>query len=89
MKKEQISELLAIFEDARTDLDGTECWSARDLQEVLGYAKWDNFQKIIEKAKEACSNVGENWENHFLTVSRKVDLAKKAVREIRDIALTR
>jgi DNA-damage-inducible protein D len=89
MKKELITELLTRFENARTELEGTDCWSARDLQEILGYAKWQNFQNAIDKAKEACTNVGEDCDNHFLNVSRTVELANSATREIEDIALTR
>jgi DNA-damage-inducible protein D len=89
MKKELISELLLRFENARTDLEGTECWSARDLQEILGYTRWHNFQNAIEKAKEACSNAGENCDDHFLNLTRQVELANNATREIEDIALTR
>ena len=77
------------FENARTELEGTECWSARGLREILGYAKWHNFQNAIDKAKEACANAGEDSGNHFLNVSRKVELANSATREIDDIALTR
>ena len=89
MKKELITKLLMRFENARTELEGTECWSARGLREILGYAKWHNFQNAIDKAKEACSNAGEDSGNHFLNVSRKVELANSATREIDDIALTR
>jgi DNA-damage-inducible protein D len=89
MKKELISELLSRFENARTDLEGTECWSARDLQEILGYARWHNFQNAIEKAKEACSNAGENCDDHFLDLTREIELPNNATREIEDIALTR
>ena len=89
MKKELITELLERFENARTELDGIECWSARDLQEILGYAKWQNFQNAIEKAKEACTNAGEDCKNHFLSVSRTIEIANTATREIEDIALTR
>lgn len=89
MKKELITELLTRFETARTDLDGTECWSARDLQEILGYARWHNFQNAIDKAKEACLNAGEDCNDHFLDVSRSIELANNATREIDDIALTR
>ena len=89
MKKELISELLSRFENARTDLEGTECWSARDLQEILGYARWHNFQNAIEKAKEACSNAGENGDDHFLYLTREIELPNNATREIEDIALTR
>jgi DNA-damage-inducible protein D len=89
MKRELITELLEKFEAARTELDGAECWSARDLQEILGDAKWQNFQNAIEKTKEACSKVGEECDNHFMDVGRVMNLPNDATREIDDIALTR
>ncbi len=89
MERELINELLKRFENARTELVGSECWSARDLQEILGYTKWQNFRKAIEKAKEACLNAGENVDDHFLNVSRQIGLPNNATREIDDIALTR
>lgn len=90
MKTELVKELLDRFEDACFDFNGVECWSARDLQEILGYSEWRNFQNAIGKAKEACSNVGEQCEDHFLDVSRTtVDLPNNAAREIDDVALTR
>lgn len=89
MKKELIAELLERFEGVRTELEGTECWSARELQEILGYTKWQNFQNAVDKAKEACRNSGEECDNHFLKVSRTIELPNNATREIEDIALTR
>jgi DNA-damage-inducible protein D len=40
-------------------VSGIECWSARELQEVLGYSEWRNFNKVVEKAQEACEAAGE------------------------------
>lgn len=70
-------------------LDGVECWSARDLQFLLGYSKWENFEKVINKAKEACKNVGGEVQNHFPDVRKMVSIGSDADREISDIALTR
>lgn len=89
MKRELLLELFQKFEDACYNIDGTECWSARDLQEILGYAQWRNFQNTIEKAKESCQNAGEETVNHFQEVKRVVNLANGATREVDDIALTR
>lgn len=55
MKKELIAELFGQFENACYDYKGIECWSARELQEILGYTKWDNFLNVIEKAKNPAS----------------------------------
>lgn len=66
-----------------------EFWYARDLQVVLEYTKWDNFKKVIEKAKEACSNSNINASDHFADVGKMIDLAKGAKREIKDVMLSR
>lgn len=89
MKKELIEELFIKFENASHLYKNIECWSARDLQEILNYTKWDNFLKVIEKAKKACENAGEGVSDHFADISKMIDLAKGAQREIVDIALTR
>ena len=47
MKSEEIKNLFRLFESAASELEGFECWSARELQELLGYSKWENFEKVI------------------------------------------
>src|SRR5436853_393922 len=89
MKKEQIAELFQLFEQACYIYKGIECWSARELQEIFGYTKWDNFSKVIEKAKEGCENAGEKITDHFAGTGKMVDLGSGAQREIEDVALTR
>ena len=54
MKTEEIKELFEQFESASSEIEGIECWSAREMQILLGYSKWENFEKVIQKAKEAC-----------------------------------
>jgi DNA-damage-inducible protein D len=66
-----------------------EFWLARDLQVLLGYAKWENFVKVIEKAKISCKNAGFEPGDHFPDIRKMVDLGSGAKREIEDIALTR
>ena len=51
MKKEEILALFKSYEDAVCTIDNTECWSARDLQKLLGYSLWQNFTNVINKAK--------------------------------------
>lgn len=91
MKKEIVLKLHASFEGLVQHDDETngEYWLARDLQELLGYAKWENFVKVIEKAKTACKSSGFGPVDHFLDVRKMVELGSGAVREIEDIALTR
>ena len=89
MKKELIAELFQKFEQAGYQYNDIECWSARELQEILGYSKWDNFLKVIEKAKKGCENAGAQISDHFADIGKMINLAKGAQREIEDIALTR
>lgn len=89
MDKELIQSLTKDFESYATEVEGVECWFARDLQEPLGYDKWDNFQKVIQRAKIACENAGNIVDDHFLDVAKKVDIGSQASREIDDILLTR
>ena len=89
MKKELIAELFLLFESAVYDYKGIECWSARELQQIFNYSDWRNFLKVIDKAKDACNNAGEQVSDHFVDVNKMIDLAKGAQREIEDVALTR
>ncbi len=89
MKKELIAELFAQFENACYDYKGIECWSARELQTILGYLRWENFANAIEKAKKSCENAGEEVPHHFRGFTKMIGLAKGAKREIEDFALTR
>jgi len=89
MKTEEIKELFIKFESAASILEGVECWSARELQKLLGYSKWENFEKVISKAKDACNNAGEDESNHFPDVRKMISLGKGAEKEIDDILLTR
>jgi len=89
MKSEEIKQLFAQFESAAADLEGVECWSARELQDLLGYTKWENFEKVIQKAKDACKNAGEEIDYHFPDVRKMITKGKGAKDEIVDILLTR
>ncbi len=78
------------FESIRkTNQYGQDYWSARTLQTVLGYSKWDKFLSVIEKARQACANSGQETANHFLQTGKMVDIGSGAQREIEDIELSR
>ena len=89
MKSEEIRSLFVRFEAAASELEGVECWSARELQHLLGYSKWENFEKAIVKAKDACRNAGEETDYHFPDVRKTIPMPKGAEKEIVDILLTR
>ena len=90
MKKEIVVSLTNNFESFvhETD-DGVEYWLARDLQLLLGYGKWDNFKKVIAKAKTACANSKQDVADHFADVGKMVDIGSGAQKEIEDVMLTR
>ena len=89
MKKEEIQALFQSFEEAMCMIDDTECWSARDMQKLLGYSLWQNFTNVINKAKTACENVGQPVTDHFIDVNKMVELGSGAIREVDDVMLTR
>jgi DNA-damage-inducible protein D len=89
MKQELIKELFEKFENASREINGIECWSARELQELLGYAQWKNFQKVVEKAKKAVLNAGEKMNDHFADIGKMVSIGSDTKREIEDVVLTR
>lgn len=89
MKTEEIKRLFSDFESAASELEGVECWSAREIQHLFGYSKWENFSKVIEKAKESCQNAGQDTADHFPDVRKTIAMPKGAEKEIDDILLTR
>ena len=89
MKSQAIKELFTKFEQVVSEYEGIECWSAREMQSLLGYTQWRNFVNIIEKAKDSCRNAGEDSVYHFAEVSKVIDAGKGAKHEISDIMLTR
>jgi len=89
MKSTEIKLLFEMFEHVACEFEGVECWSARELQGLLGYSKWENFAKVIEKAKESCQNAGQTIADHFPDVRKVIEAGKGAQHEIDDILLTR
>jgi DNA-damage-inducible protein D len=90
MKTDIVFKLTENFEDfLQLTEDGTEFWLARDLQHLLGYTKWDNFQHVISKSKTACEISGHAIADHFADVGKMVDIGSGAQKEIDDVMLTR
>jgi len=89
MDKIIIIKLQKVFEDYAHKSGGVEFWYARDLQVLLGYDKWENFVKVIEKAKIACKNSNHEVSDHFPEVGKTIPMPKGATKEIREFTLTR
>ena len=66
-----------------------EVWYARELQQVLGYARWENFVIAIGRAMESCKTLGISIDDHFREATKMVQLGSGAQREVQDFILTR
>ena len=69
--------------------DGTEFWYARKLSEVLQYKKWENFSKVIDRAKLSCEKSGFKIIEHFPEVRKTIKMPRNAQKEISDYELSR
>lgn len=66
-----------------------EFWYARELMELLGYERWENFDKVIKRAMNSCETSGIEVSNHFREVTKMIETGKSAHRAVRDYMLTR
>ncbi len=90
MEKRLVMKLHKSFEDyMHTDENGIEFWYARELQELLEYTEWRNFEKVVLKSQEACKNSGHDILDHFVEVNKKVEIGSGAIKEKKDYRLTR
>ena len=94
MDRNTIIEYKSSFDSIATFIEGeykeqVEIWFARDLQAVLGYSRWENFQTAIKRAVESCHSQGINIDDHFREVTKTITLGNGGVREVQDYMLTR
>ena len=72
-----------------TEEEKIEFWYARDLMKLLGYSRWENFEKAIERAMESCETMQIKALDHFREVTKMVSLGSGASRKVKDYMLTR
>ena len=90
MKNEIIQSFAGNFDEhSQTTDSGVEFWFARDLQHLLEYSDWRNFNQVITKAKISCEVSNNKPLNHFVDANKMVILGSNSQREIQDIMLTR
>jgi len=89
MKEQEIKNLLEQFEAVAFDYEGVECWSARELQKLLDYTQWRNFEVVIEKAKESCKNANLSISDHFADASNLIERGKGSMFQTNDYFLSR
>ena len=78
------------FEDIKhIDENGVEFWYARELMPILQYSNWQNFEKIINKAKISCKNSDISVLDHFTDINKMVQIGSGAYRKQSDYKLTR
>lgn len=91
MDSKFIAKIKAAFDNViqRDDENQIEFWYARDLMPLLGYGRWENFDKVIQRAVDSCYTAGIPIVNHFREVTKMVRLGSGAQRNVKDYMLTR
>ena len=91
MDAKRIEQIKLQFDNAiqSTEEERIEFWYARDLMKLLGYSRWENFEKAIRRAMESCTTSEIEYLDHFREVTKMVVIGSGANRELKDYMLTR
>lgn len=88
MKNNFIDKTEKDFESIKhTDENGVEFWYARELMITLEYSKWENFIKVINKAKQSCKNSNISVFEHFPDIRKTLQMPNNAEKIIDDYRL--
>jgi len=89
LKEKELYDGQSFEEIKHIDEFGGEYWYGRELMKVLQYNKWENFEKVIRKAKDACENSGISVFEHFPDVRKTIKMPKGAEKTVSDYKLSR
>jgi DNA-damage-inducible protein D len=91
MDKQKITSMKNTFDTIahKTEEENIEFWFARELQDVLGYARWENFETAVKRAITSCESTEIEVSDHFREVTKLVPLGSGSKRNIQDYMLTR
>jgi DNA-damage-inducible protein D len=81
--------LKALGEERKISKNGGEYWMARDIQSVMGYSRWESFEKTVQRARQSCESAGVEPGDHFREATKMIEVGKGAMVPTQDIFLTR
>jgi hypothetical protein len=89
-EQQNIQPMQSDFEQIKkTDADGKNYWSARELSNVMGYSTWQKFNRVLNKALQVAQSRGMNIREHFNQTVEMVKLGSGTFRKVDNWHLSR